>query len=276
MILYTLQIYAEFSGCMDIVCGASGMFGIDIAENFRRPFFSRSISEFWRRWHITLGEWLKDYVFYPVSLSGHFRKINTFVKKHASSGYLTALIPGAYALFFVWFCNGLWHGASVKYIVYGLYYYVLMMLGQALRPFTGMLMQRLHVPAGSRAWHVFEMLRTCAVVCFGMLIFRASGLSQAASMFCSIFTNFDISQLADGTLLFKGVTSADYILLMAAAALLLCISIIQEKGISVRETIGKQCLPVRWTLYFTLIFSVIILGAYGGSFANTTFIYGEF
>ena len=276
VILYTLQIYAEFSGCMDIVCGASGMFGIDIAENFRRPFFSRSISEFWRRWHITLGEWLKDYVFYPVSLSGHFRKINTFVKKHVSSGYLTALIPGAYALFFVWFCNGLWHGASVKYIVYGLYYYVLMMLGQALRPFTGMLMQRLHVPAGSRAWHVFEMLRTCAVVCFGMLIFRASGLRQAASMFCSIFTNFDISQLADGTLLFKGVTSADYILLMAAAALLLCISIIQEKGISVRETIGKQCLPVRWTLYFTLIFSVIILGAYGGSFANTTFIYGEF
>ena len=109
-----------------------------------------------------------------------------------------------------------------------------------------------------------------------MLIFRASSLSQAASMFCSIFTNFGISQLADGTLLFKGVTPADYILLMTAAALLLCISVIQERGISVRDTIGNQYLPVRWALYFTLIFSVIILGAYGGSFANTTFIYGEF
>ena len=112
MLVYTLQLYADFSGCIDIVSGTSQMFGINVAENFRQPFFSHSINEFWRRWHITLGLWLKEYVFYPVSLSKNFKNFDKFVKKHVKNDYLTKMIPAAYALFFVWFCNGIWHGAS--------------------------------------------------------------------------------------------------------------------------------------------------------------------
>ena len=276
ILLYTLQIYTEFSGCMDMVCGTSQIFGITISENFKRPFFSRSINEFWRRWHITLGEWLKDYVFYPVSLSGHFKKINEKIRKHINSKYLLALIPSAYALFFVWFCNGLWHGASIKYIFYGLYYYILMMMGQAAKPLSDKCLAKLHVSRNSHGYHIFEVIRTCIIVCFGMMIFRSGSLSQACSVFTGIFTNFNISQIFSGALMVKGIHIWDYFILAISFMLLLTISYLQEKGMNIRETLSKQIIPIRWTIYIILLFSIIIFGAYGGNFANTTFIYGEF
>lgn len=276
VILYTFQIYAEFSGCMDMVCGASQMFGITIAENFKRPFFSTSINEFWRRWHITLGAWLKDYVFYAVSLSGHFRRLNERLKKHVRSKHLLALLPSAYALFFVWFCNGLWHGASGKYIFYGLYYYILMMLGQALKPASARLLTRLGISRDTGRYRVFEIIRTCIIVCFGMLIFRSSELKQAGMIFVNIFTGFGSSQLFDGTLLFKGITVWDYLILAVAFVILLTVSLLQERGCDLRDSLSAQILPLRWTIYLALLFSIIILGAYGGSFNNMSFIYGEF
>lgn len=276
VILYTLQIYAEFSGCMDMVCGASQMFGIRIAENFRRPFFSSSINEFWRRWHITLGAWLKDYVFYPVSLSGHFKKLNSMLRKHISSKHMLTLLPNAYALFFVWFCNGLWHGASVKYIVYGLYYYFLMMLGLLLKPVTARILAALHIPGKSRGYHAFEVIRTCVIVCFGMMIFRSETLGQAWEIFSDIFTDFGVSELFRGALLFEGISGWDHLILVVASLILLAVSILQEKNIPLRDTLQRQMLPVRWTVYLVLLFSIIIFGAYGGDFTNTTFIYGEF
>lgn len=276
VILYTLQIYAEFSGCMDMVCGASQMLGIRISENFRRPFFSASINEFWRRWHITLGAWLKDYVFYPVSLSGHFKKLNSVLRKHISSRHLLTLLPNAYALFFVWFCNGLWHGASVKYIVYGLYYYVLMMLGLLLKPVTSRFLAFFHISKESAGYHAFEVIRTCVIVAFGMMIFRSETLGQAWNIFSDIFTDFNASQLFTEALLPKGISGWDYLIIGVSFLLLLAVSVLQEKNIALRNMLQRQALPVRWTVYLVLMFSIIIFGAYGGDFTNTAFIYEEF
>ena len=117
-IAYTLQLYMEFSGCMDIVIGSGRLFGVRLPENFCRPFASKNAAEFWRRWHITLGAWLKTYVFYPVSVSRMVKKWNRFGKKHLGK-YLTRLGATAMCLFPVWLCNGLWHGPSWHYIFYG-------------------------------------------------------------------------------------------------------------------------------------------------------------
>ncbi len=275
-ILYTLQIYAEFSGCMDMVCGASQMLGITMPENFRQPFFSRSVGEFWRRWHITLGQWLKDYVFYPVSLSRHFRTVNEKVRRRISSRHLLTLVPSAYALFFVWFCNGLWHGAGIKFIVYGLYYYALMMLGQAFKPLSDRCLSSLGISRGSRPYHFFEIMRTCVIVCFGMIIFRADDLTQAASISSRIFLAPGLTRTASELFAIKGIDGWDYLILVLSFFLLLAVSLAKERGICLRSSLSRKVLPVRWTAYMLLIFSIIILGAYGGDFVNTTFIYGEF
>ena len=128
VLLYTIQIYADFSGVMDIVRGVARLFGIQMALNFRRPFFSTSVQEFWRRWHITLGAWLRDYVFYPVSLSKPILALGKKAKK-VFKGHAGRQLPAICALFFVWFGNGLWHGAGWKFIAYGLYYYIIMTIG---------------------------------------------------------------------------------------------------------------------------------------------------
>ena len=100
MFVYTLQIYADFAGCMDIVRGSGALFGIEIARNFNQPFFSKAIGEFWRRWHMTLGAWFKDYIFYPVTLSKTNMKLGRWAKKHLSV-HLGQAMPTAFALFFV-------------------------------------------------------------------------------------------------------------------------------------------------------------------------------
>lgn len=276
VILYTLQLYAEFSGCMDMVCGISDMFGIREAENFRRPFFASSIADFWQRWHITLGQWLKDYVFYPISLSSHFKRINDSIRKKGLSEHFTIFLPSAYALFFVWFINGMWHGASGKFIFYGLYYYILMMAGRITAPASEKIVSYLKTDKNSRVYHVFTVIRTCIIVCFGMLIFRSDTLSDAGNIFISIITDQNISEVFSGVLINSNTHLRDFLILFISSVILFCVSLLQEKGVSVKALLSMQKLPVRWILYLCLLFSVIILGAYGGAYDNMALIYGEF
>ena len=126
--LYSFLIYADFSGAIDIVSGVSRLFGIRLMENFRQPLLSRTIPEFWQRWHISMSSWFKDYVFFPVSISKLAKKINGFVKDklgRETARRFTTLLP----LLVVWFLTGLWHGAGWNFIAWGLYYFVLFALG---------------------------------------------------------------------------------------------------------------------------------------------------
>ncbi len=274
-ILYTLQLYADFSGCIDIVRGSSQMFGIDIAENFKQPFFSRSINEFWQRWHITLGAWLKDYVFFSVSLSENFKKVNSFAKKHFKNNNLIRLLPPAYALFFVWFCNGIWHGSGIKYIFYGLYYYVLMMAGEIFKPLTENFCKRLKINRQSKPFEIFQMLRTFLIVNFGMLIFRSETLSEAFG-YLKPQTIFNPLKEISVIVNIENIELGDYIILFLGIAVLFVIGLLKEKGHSIRTELFQKPLYLRWAVYILLIFSTIIFGVYGGNFSNAGMIYAEF
>ena len=118
MVCYTCQLYMDFSGVMDIVIGCAEIFSVTLPENFRQPFFSRSVSEFWRRWHITLGTWFRDYVFYPLSLSEPLKRLTKSARKKWGN-HFGPLCASAVALFCVWFCNGLWHGAAWCFLFFG-------------------------------------------------------------------------------------------------------------------------------------------------------------
>ncbi len=270
-LLYTFQLYMDFSGCIDIVSGVSELYGIKVAENFRQPFFSKSINEFWRRWHITLGLWLKEYVFYPVTLSGHFKKVNQFVKKHIKNVTLTTFLPAAYSLFFVWFCNGLWHGASVKYIVYGLYYYVLMMIGELLTPIFDKTKSKLHINNKNKIYGLFQILRTFVIVNVGMLLFRCTDLSEFSGYLIKMVTSFNFSEVL-------GVfsTKTELAIPVIGFLIVLIVGILKEKGINIRLWLVNHIFIIRWIVYLFLIFSTMVLGIYGVEYGEGAAIYAQF
>lgn len=266
VLLYTLQIYADFSGCIDIVSGVSELFGVKLDENFKRPFFSKSIQEFWRRWHITLGTWLKEYIFYPISLSKLNMKLNLKLRKMKSK-YISRFIITAFPLFFVWFFNGMWHGASFKYVVYGLYYYVLMMIGILLEPVFKKIISIFKINTEVWSYKFFQALRTILIVCFGMFLFRVDSFKQMGLM---------IHSNASASLFSLGLKKADFALLMVGILVMLVIGVMQEFNINIRKELQKQNLLFKWLIYYIMIFSVIIFGIYGKGYDAASFIYGGF
>lgn len=275
IIFYTIQLYFEFSGVMDVVCGMGEMMGLKLPENFSRPFFAKSINEFWQRWHITLGGWLRDYIFYPISLSKPFMNLTKSARKKFNP-YYANLIPTSVALFFVWFTNGFWHGAGWKYIVYGLYYYVLMMFGLFLEPVFRKVCDKLKIDRKSKSYGIFQIIRTAFIVNIGMLIFRADTLEQAVSMFTSIFTKMPSSCVNPGASQGFGLDVFDYIIVAVGVLIVFAVSLMTEKGIDVRARIAKLPFAVKFIGFMAAIFIVIIFGAYGDGYGVVDLIYANF
>lgn len=275
ILFYTLQLYCEFSGVMDVVNGMGQMMGIEMPPNFNRPFFAKSINEFWQRWHITLGAWLRDYIFYPISLSKPFMKLAKSARGKFSP-YYANLIPTAIALFFVWFANGFWHGSGWKYIAYGLYYYLLMMLGLFFEPLSAKFCKACKINRKSKAFGIFQMLRTFVIVNGGMLIFRAKGLKRALKMFVSVFTGFDLKSIVPGSGNGLGIDAKDYVVIAIGVVVIFIVGVINEKGISVREKVAKLPFPVKFVLYMAAILVIIIFGAYGQEYGVQDLIYANF
>ncbi|MDF2886581.1 MAG: rane bound O-acyl transferase family protein [Lacrimispora sp.] len=274
-ILYTFQLYADFSGCIDMTIGTGEVFGITIPENFRQPFFSKSPSEFWRRWHITLGTWLKDYIFYPISLTGPVKKFGkkarTKLGKHV--GQVVASSP---ALFGVWICNGFWHGNGWHYLFFGMYYFVLIMLENLTEPYVIKTAEAFKINRNNLIYRIFQSVKLLIIVFTGELFFRADTLTAGFSMFSSIFTGFNLKALKDGSLLHLGLTIPDYVAVFFGFLAVLAVGIIHERGISIRERMSGLKLPVRWTLYYGAILLVIVLGAYGDGYLPVKLIYAGF
>jgi len=272
IVFYTIQLYTEFSGCMDIVRGSAQIFSINLPENFKQPFFSKSINEFWQRWHMTLGSWLRDYVFYSVSLSSFFKKFNRYAREHFNE-YFAKLLPATTALFFVWICNGLWHGASIKYVMYGMYYYIIMVIGMFMEPVFNKIMNSLHIKKEAKCFKLFQILRTVLIVNIGMLIFRADTLSSAWHMFFSCFHNFQFDWSIVGNL---GIDIQDVYAIILGTIVVFVVGIIKEKGIHIRETVANWNIVFRWTFYIISLFIVIIFGAYGRGYDIASLIYAQF
>ncbi len=269
MILYTIQIYMDFSGCIDIARGVSELFNIELPENFKRPFFSKSIEEFWRRWHISLGLWLKDYIFFSISFSKINMRLNKLVRKIRFK-HLSRFITIAFPLFFVWFVNGLWHGASLKYIIYGLYYYFIMMLGVLLKPLFDKIISVFKINTKTFSYKLFQIIRTNIIVIIGMLLFRASTISNFISTIGNIFI-YSKHKLTD-----FGLTYLDFNILIISLFVTFSISLASELNIDVRKKIEEQNLLFRWVIYLLIIFSIIIFGIYGKGYSASSFIYGGF
>lgn len=272
VICYTVQLYMEFSGCMDIVIGSGEIFGVNIPENFRQPFFARNASDFWRRWHITLGTWLKDYVFYPVSLAKPVKKLAKKVKGRLGIGVSKFVAPTA-ALFCVWLINGIWHGAGWTYIFYGMYYFVLIFLENIFDAPMQRLAKRLHINTESAGCKLFCGIKLFLIVNIGEMFFRAESVGQGFGMLGRIIGDFHVSALVETNF---GVDVCDLILAMLCIMIVAAVDVVHEKGISIRQRISSFRLPLRWCFWYAVILCVVIFGAYGAGYTVVDMIYAAY
>ena len=273
-VCFAFQLYTNFSGSMDIVLGMSQTFGLRLPENFETPFFSKTISEYWRRWHISLGVWMKEYVFYPILRTQFFARTGKrlrerFGKKRGKQ--LTTF----FAMFLLWFTVGIWHGGSWKYVIgSGLLHWAYIVCGELLAPLYGKIMEKCHLDAKSKWMDGLRILRTFFLVNIGFVFFRAKSVPAAIHMLKAAVCK-TVRGTAEGALFTPGLDIIEAVIAVVSLFILLAVSWMQQKG-PVRERIEKKKLPVRFILWYALLFYTILLGYYGPEYSAAEFIYQGF
>ena len=277
IIFFSLQLYLDFQGCMDIACGVSEIFGIELERNFWHPYFSKNMPEFWRRWHITLGAWFKDYILYPVSMTKLCKNIDKSARKKWGKNVARAvstIIPTAC----VWILTGLWHGAASKYVLWGVYHGLLIIGSTCMEIPFQKLGKLLRINTEAWSFQLFRMVRTFLLSAIGRIFFVSAGFHAAIQILKRTFdvTNLRLYTLWDESLYNYGLDRRGFLLCLVLILLVWFISVKQEKGIVIRDEIAKQNLLFRWGLCILLIVGVVILGVYGEGYNAAAFVYGQF
>lgn len=269
-----LQLYCDFSGCMDIACGFSECLGLTLAENFNTPFFSKSAAEFWRRWHMTLGAWFKDYVYMPLAVSPTLlavsRKLRDRFGLHAGRTFMT-VVP----LLAGWLLTGLWHGTGWNYIVWGLYWGTLIICSTVFAREYKRLAEILHINTEAGSWQIFRMVRTFCLFLISIILVTPDSLTDSGLIFRRIFTAFGFEGFFDGSLYTLGLDRPNFLFAVVSIFVLWSVSMLQQKG-SVRERIAGSNFVFRWAIYLAMILCVIIFGVYGPGYNAASFVYMQF
>ena len=254
-VLFAFQIYCDFSSYSDIARGAAEVMGFSLMKNFDTPYFSRSVAEFWRRWHISLSTWFRDYLYIP--LGGNRRGRNR--------KYLNLMI--------VFAVSGLWHGASWHFVIWGVLNGAYQVIGDLTGKYRRGLTARLGIPAEHIGLSAWKMLVTFALINVSWVFFRAANVSDAMLLLGKMFS---FSQFSPAALFTLGLGRREMLVLALAMSVLLAVSIAKYRNISVREWILSRRLWLRYLIYFAGIFGIMIFGAYGVHYDAAQFIYFQF
>lgn len=254
-VFFAFQIYCDFSGYSDIAIGISRTLGFDLMKNFDSPYFSKSITEFWRRWHISLSTWFRDYVYIPLggSRKGEYR---TYAN-----------------LFIVFVVSGLWHGAAITFILWGAVHGVFIVLEKMFTKTRERVFSKLGLWNNSLISYLIFAPITFSIVCFGWIFFRANSFEDAIRIIeCSTLLNTQIVQT--GRIYELGLSKPEFLAALVFVVLLLVFELFQKKYKPVR-LLGKQFIVFRWMCYLVIVFTLIIFGVYGGD-TPKEFIYFQF
>lgn len=272
--LAAIQLYCDFSGCMDIAGGISQMFGITLEKNFDHPFFSKTAAEFWRRWHITLGTWFKDYVYMPIVINPKLIQLSGRIAKRTNRRMgknIMTVVP----LSVVWILTGLWHGTGWNYFMWGIYWGTIIIFSNVFAPELKKLTKLLRIPANARWWQGFQMVRTFLMFCVGRIITMPSSLKESWDILKTIILQPNVWELVDGTMFNQGLDRIEFALMLIGIALLWNVSIQQTQG-SVREKIAGWNMVGRCAFYALSVIVILVFGIYGLGYGNTTFVYMNF
>ncbi len=272
MVGYTVWMYADFAGGIDIVLGVAQMLGIRLPENFERPFFSKSLGEFWRRWHMTLMLWLREYIFFPVSTSRFARKVSEPVRRVFGKG-AGAKAPVYVGSVVVWLTAGIWHGASWRFVAWGMANCLVMLVSQE---FTGCY-RAFHKKfefSNRPCYRYFEIVRTALLFCC-LEMFEYYPFGTVFAMFWNMVTGARAVQLFDGRLAALGLSGADWAAAGMGVFLMFAVSVLQRSG-SVRGKLERRPATVRYMVLFGLFLVVLVAGVYGHGYDASQFIYNQF
>lgn len=251
-IFFAFQIYCDFSGYSDIAIGSAQVMGFRLMENFKRPYLAKSIGEFWRRWHISLSTWFKDYIYIP--LGG-----NRVIKWR-----------WYYNLFITFLISGLWHGANWTFVAWGAlhgFYHIFSIITKDIRMKFVETIRLNKIPFFHK---LIQIIITFSLVTFGWIFFRANSISDALYVITNMFKG-SFNNLYDQAINL-GLDSFQLNLAIISIGLMEIIHLIQEKVGSIRVSLGKAPILVRWSLYLILVLWVIIFGSFG----SQEFIYFQF
>ena len=279
ILMYSFQQYADFSGGIDIVTGAAGLFGIGLAPNFRQPYFSISLGDFWRRWHISLGAWMRDYVFYPFAL---LKPVQKFGKRTAKrfGKHLGVVLPASIANILVFFLVGIWHGPELHYILWGLYNGIVIALADICGPVFHSWNERLHLRTDSGGMHLFRVIRTFLIVNIGWYFDRIYRFGDCMHAFAATFLPWRFRAGEFGItirrlLLDPGVLTGKGILLAAAGIVFLfAVDLIHEKRENLYDLLAVKPRIIRWGFLYLLM--LLIQFAMDFSNASSAFMYANF
>ena len=273
MLLYAACLYADFTGGIDITIGVGEMLGVTIEENFLRPYFSKSISEYWRRWHITLGEWFKRYVYYPLSVSGPMRTLSKATRKLGAG--VSRRVPVYLATLLVWALTGAWHGSKLTFLVWGLLNGAVILLSEELKPLYARFRRRFPRLTESAFYRGFTVIRTVLLLSSLRILDCYGTVKEAFSAFFSMFTTWNWGAVFRGGIRSLGLSYTDYAIAAFGVIVMFALSMVQRKG-AIRPRILKRGTVFSACVLLVLIGTILIFGRYGFGFDASQFIYNRF
>lgn len=260
-LFYTVQIYADFSGYSNIAIGIGKLLGFNLMQNFAYPYFAKDINDFWKRWHISLTTWFRDYLFLPVSFSVSWR-----LKGERTFHIKTNLFIYITASAFTWFLTGLWHGANYTFIIWGMIHGLLLIFHRAQAPYRKKLFKRLKINSKNFLVTATEAVLTSVCVIIAWVFFRSDSVTGALTYISSIFS---------GSLFYIPVFSYSRMVMLFIIFLVVIFFIVEWKGRNKKypiESVGRKIHPVlRWSFYYIFI---IVIFFFAGS--GQKFIYFQF
>ena len=257
-VLFGLQIYGDFAGYSNLAAGAAEAMGFDVVTNFNTPYFSRSVGEFWRRWHISLSSWFRDYLYFPLGGS----------RCSQAQKYRNIMI--------VFLVSGLWHGAGWNFIIWGGLNGLFQVLEQQFAPQRSRLCTKLHIRTDSLAHQVVQTVLTFCLVDFAWIFFNAADIQTACGFVGRMVTTLHLSNLFGGALFQLGLSAVEMHVLVAALVVQFAVSLCTYRGICVRDILCRQGFVWQDVVILTGIFIVLIFGIYGPAYNAANFIYMQF
>lgn len=268
LLIFMLQLYSDFSGCADMAIGVSQMLGIRLPENFRHPYMSRSVKEYWRRWHLTLGSWLKDYIYYPLSMSPAAKKLIRGGGK-AKKGRIR--LVACVSFFVLWMVMGIWHGPGIMFVFMGLQYAAAFIITYLLEPVSKRFAKNHPKLEQNGLWIFWQNVRT--ILLLWPVFLNVSSPAMMGSFVNRIFTRFQAEKLFDGSLFRFDLNPLQWILLLIGFAVMVIVSNIEErKDAQISDLVLKQKLPVRIAIYWFAVIMIML----SFSIQNTEFIYAQY